>query len=82
MNPDFPRSFQPGEKPWITTEVASTEKIIAQVKKCQSEALSYFLDKGAQLKKKKFTTVSNNRIRLQSVPKEKWWRLTTHSFSS
>ena len=52
MNPDFPRSFQPREKPWITTEVASTEKIIAQVKKCQSEALSYFLDKVTQLKKK------------------------------
>ncbi len=34
--------FDPREKPWIKMDGASTEKIIEQVKKCPSAALSYF----------------------------------------
>ena len=40
----LPEVFKPNEKPWITPENSSTEKIIQQVKKCPSGALSYFLN--------------------------------------
>jgi uncharacterized Fe-S cluster protein YjdI len=33
--------FDPRRKPWIIMENSSTEKIIEQVKKCPSGALSY-----------------------------------------
>jgi len=36
--------FDPREKPWIKMEGAGTEKIIEQVKKCPSGALSYFMN--------------------------------------
>jgi uncharacterized Fe-S cluster protein YjdI len=34
--------FNPREKPWVNINGASTEKIIAQVSKCPSGALSYY----------------------------------------
>ena len=40
----LPEVFKPKEKPWITPEGSTTEKIIAQVKRCPSEALSYFIN--------------------------------------
>jgi len=40
----LPGVFKPKEKPWITPEGSTTEKIIEQVKKCPSGALSYFMD--------------------------------------
>ncbi len=36
--------FNPREKPWIKMDGADTEKIIDQVKKCPSGALSYYLN--------------------------------------
>jgi len=36
--------FNPGERPWIKMNSASTERIIEQVKKCPSGALSYFMN--------------------------------------
>lgn len=36
--------FNPSERPWIKPEGASTEKIVEQVKKCPSGALSYFMN--------------------------------------
>jgi len=36
--------FNPNEKPWIKMDGASTERIIEQVKKCPSGALSYFMN--------------------------------------
>ncbi len=41
----LPDVFKPREKPWINVNGASTEKIIEQVKKCPSGALSFFIDK-------------------------------------
>ena len=36
--------FNPKEKPWIKMDGATTERIIEQVRKCPSGALSYFLN--------------------------------------
>lgn len=40
--------FDPKKKPWITPEGSTTEKIIMQVKKCPSGALSYYLNRDAE----------------------------------
>jgi uncharacterized Fe-S cluster protein YjdI len=40
----LPDVFKPREKPWINPEGFSTDKIIVQVKKCPSGALSYFMN--------------------------------------
>jgi uncharacterized Fe-S cluster protein YjdI len=37
--------FDPRKRPWITPENSTTEKIIDQVKKCPSGALSYYLNR-------------------------------------
>ncbi|HEX7904345.1 MAG TPA: (4Fe-4S)-binding protein [Chitinophagaceae bacterium] len=36
--------FNPKEKPWVKMEGASTERIIEQVRKCPSGALSYYMN--------------------------------------
>lgn len=36
--------FNPKERPWIKIDGATTEKIIEQVRKCPSGALSYYLN--------------------------------------
>lgn len=36
--------FHPQQLPWITPEKSSSEKIIDQIKKCPSAALSYFMN--------------------------------------
>lgn len=40
--------FDPFVKPWIKPEAAETERIIAQVKKCPSGALSYYMNRDAE----------------------------------
>lgn len=39
--------FDPGRRPWINMDASTTEKIIEQVRKCPSGALSYFLNNSA-----------------------------------
>lgn len=39
--------FNPSERPWIKPEGATTDKIIDQVKKCPSGALSYYMNNEA-----------------------------------
>ena len=36
--------FNPGDKPWIKMDGASSERIVEQVKKCPSGALSYYIN--------------------------------------
>ena len=36
--------FNPKERPWVKIEGASTERIIEQVRKCPSGALSYYMN--------------------------------------
>lgn len=40
----LPDVFHPQTLPWITPEGSNTEKIVEQVKKCPSGALSYFMN--------------------------------------
>jgi uncharacterized Fe-S cluster protein YjdI len=40
----LPEVFNPAERPWIKPEAASTERIIEQVKKCPSGALSFYMN--------------------------------------
>jgi len=40
----LPTVFKPREKPWITTDTATTSEIIDQVAKCPSGALSTYLN--------------------------------------
>jgi uncharacterized Fe-S cluster protein YjdI len=40
----LPGVFKPREKPWIHTHAATTDEIIAQVKRCPSGALSTHLN--------------------------------------
>ncbi len=42
--------FNPSQRPWININGATTERIIEQVKKCPSGALSYFLNSEAEEK--------------------------------
>jgi uncharacterized Fe-S cluster protein YjdI len=39
--------FNPRERPWIKMDGATTERIIEQVKKCPSGALSFYKNAGA-----------------------------------
>jgi uncharacterized Fe-S cluster protein YjdI len=36
--------FHPQELPWITPEKSTTQKIVDQIKKCPSGALSYYMN--------------------------------------
>ncbi|NJN35006.1 MAG: hypothetical protein HC817_12865 [Saprospiraceae bacterium] len=40
---ELPEVFDPRRRPWITLEKADTERIIAQIKRCPSGALSFSL---------------------------------------
>lgn len=40
----LPQVFHPATRPWITPEGSNTERIIEQVKRCPSGALSFFLN--------------------------------------
>lgn len=40
----LPQVYQPNEKPWIKIENASTAELKAQIMKCPSGALSYFMN--------------------------------------
>lgn len=40
--------FDPRKRPWITPETSTTDKIIEQVKKCPSGALSYYLNRDVE----------------------------------
>ncbi|PBQ31395.1 hypothetical protein CNR22_06335 [Sphingobacteriaceae bacterium] len=55
----LPDVFNPRIKPWINPNGASSEKIVAQVKKCPSGALSYFYN---EVEEKKDEVVTEIKI--------------------
>ena len=46
----LPDVFHPATRPWITPEGKDTQRIIEQVKKCPSGALSFFMNSEAKQK--------------------------------
>lgn len=40
----LPAVFDPRRRPWIIAENASTKEITAQINKCPSDALSYYMN--------------------------------------
>jgi len=46
----LPEVFSPTEKPWIKPDGAQTDRIIEQIKKCPSGALSYFINQDGEEK--------------------------------
>ncbi len=40
----LPEVFNPSERPWINPQAATTDRIIEQVKKCPSGALSFYMN--------------------------------------
>lgn len=43
----LPEVFDPGQRPWTRPENSSTEKIVEQIKKCPSGALSFYYNQPA-----------------------------------
>ena len=43
----LPKVFDPRKRPWVDPQGASTEEIVAQVRKCPSRALTYLLNEEA-----------------------------------
>jgi uncharacterized Fe-S cluster protein YjdI len=40
----LPEVFDPDQRPWVIPGASTTEKIVAQVKECPSNALSYYMN--------------------------------------
>ena len=62
--------FNPQERPWVKMEGASTERIIEQVRKCPSGALSYFVNEEAVITEPpgKIVAESANILRVEVTP--------------
>lgn len=60
--------FNPKERPWIKIDGAATEKIIEQVRKCPSGALSYYLNTTTQELPDKVIAESANIMKVEVTP--------------
>lgn len=62
--------FNPKERPWIKLDGANTEKIIEQVRKCPSGALSYFMNdsEAKDDEKDKIVAESANVMKITVAP--------------
>lgn len=63
----LPEVFDPSKRPWVDARGASTEKIIAQVSKCPSGALSYFMNE-SDLPDKKDKPGSKPTVSIDIMP--------------
>jgi uncharacterized Fe-S cluster protein YjdI len=57
--------FNPRERPWIKMDGAATERIIEQVRKCPSGALSYFLNAEAKNEPEKVIAESAHIMKIE-----------------
>lgn len=64
----LPGVFDPRRRPWIDLSQSETDKIIEQVRKCPSGALSYFLNKEAQGEPEKVVAEAANIIKVEVSP--------------
>lgn len=63
--------FDPQKRPWVNINGASTERIVEQVRKCPSGALSYFMNADIQSTEETDTTVKSeeaNIINIEVLP--------------
>lgn len=60
--------FNPQARPWINIDGASTERIIEQVRKCPSGALSYFLNKDADHEPSNVIAESASVLKVEVTP--------------
>lgn len=63
--------FDPQKRPWVNINGASTERIVEQVRKCPSGALSYFMNADMQSMEDTDTTVKSeeaNIINIEVLP--------------
>lgn len=60
--------FNPKVKPWIRLDGATTEKIIEQVRKCPSGALSYYLNSKLPDEADKVVTEAVNLLKIEVTP--------------
>ena len=62
--------FNPKERPWIKMDGATTEKIIEQVRRCPSGALSYYLneEKAANEDANKVVAEAANMLKVEVTP--------------
>lgn len=55
----LPEVFNPAERPWIKPDASVTNKIIEQVKKCPSGALTYYMNQESDTQQEQTTTIEN-----------------------
>ena len=61
--------FNPKERPWIKMEGSNSEKIIEQVRKCPSGALSYYLnEENSAEEEDKIVAESANMLKVEVTP--------------
>lgn len=60
--------FNPKERPWIKMDGAATDKIIEQVRKCPSGALSYFYNKENPGEADKVAAESASILKIKVTP--------------
>jgi uncharacterized Fe-S cluster protein YjdI len=54
--------FNPTKRPWVNVEGANTEKIVAQVDKCPSKALSYYKNQEENQQEIKMETTNTTKV--------------------
>jgi len=68
----LPQVFDPRKRPWVNAEGSTTEKIIEQIRKCPSGALSYFMnettDHGSETTQQEVVAEKNSIVEIQVLP--------------
>ncbi len=65
---ELPEVFDLTERPWINPNGASTERIIEQIKRCPTDALSYFYNNTKQENSKMENEIKNAETRVEIIP--------------